>query len=147
MKHDTVTVKDKEKVILLIGKVGQGKSSVGNYLSGRSYFKVSNSSNGQTQKIKSVPVMSENDETLTVYDTPGFLDAIHHSKVATSEIKSEWSTGVHAFVWVLRSDLHDDVDRVLNKLKVGLRPSCVILAFEMQSFERVNIFKASICNI
>ncbi|PIK50940.1 putative GTPase IMAP family member 7-like [Apostichopus japonicus] len=120
MKHDTVTVKEKEKVILLIGKVGQGKSSLGNYLSGRGDFKVGHSSRGETQKIKSVSVMGEKKETLIVYDTPGFLDEKHHSKVATSEIKSEWSTGVHAFVWVLRSDLHDDVDRVLNKLKQRL---------------------------
>ncbi|XP_071829362.1 uncharacterized protein [Apostichopus japonicus] len=122
MKKHTVTGKDGKKVILLIGKVGHGKSSVGNYLTGQDLFDVSSGSDGATQKIKEgrSTVLSEKKETMIVYDTPGFLDGTKRSKVATKEIKSEWSTGVHAFVWVLNSELPDDVEKVLAKLKKKL---------------------------
>ena len=60
------------KNILLIGETGTGKSSLGNFLLGEDFFKVSNNPLSGTKEIK---VKENKKDNIFVIDTPGYQDS------------------------------------------------------------------------
>ncbi|XP_035986037.1 GTPase IMAP family member 9-like, partial [Fundulus heteroclitus] len=107
-----------ETKIVLLGKTGVGKSSLGNTILGDSLFKgllspesVTNKCNAESKYI--------NGERVTVIDTPGFFDnTLEEEKLKAEMIKciEHCSAGIHAFLIVLKVDRYTDQEKEIIKM-------------------------------
>ncbi|KAH3791676.1 GTPase IMAP family member 8-like [Dreissena polymorpha] len=112
-----------ERVVVLLGHKGKGKSSTGNTLLGREEFKLNNSmntssSNSKVEKAMCSRTVSHHELEFTVVDTPGLFNS---RNIAETALKLLEVTDLkpHVFVLVLRSDhFTDDEKYTADMLRV-----------------------------
>ncbi|KAM3857599.1 GTPase IMAP family member 7-like [Diretmus argenteus] len=96
--------------IVLLGKTGVGKSSIGNTICREDVFKIYKLSKSGTS-ICQAETKSVNRRSITVLDTPGFFDTVKSEeelKPAIVECIVECSPGPHAFLIVLKVETFTD---------------------------------------
>ncbi|KAI3898336.1 hypothetical protein MKX03_013959 [Papaver bracteatum] len=119
--HDYV-MPDAEKTLVLFGKVGNGKSAVGNSILGRKEFVSVLSASGVTTTCKLGKSRLNDDEVVNVIDTPG----IFNSSSGTENFVDEFfkcntlaKDGIDGFILVcsIRSRFSIEEEGVLHFLK------------------------------
>ncbi|CAF0822317.1 unnamed protein product [Didymodactylos carnosus] len=110
----------KEIRMILLGKIGGGKSSFGNVLIGSKVFKAAYTEDGVTKEC----VIKENrfgERLLKVVDTPGFFDLIENERKNHAEITKSLGSvapGPHAFLVVVKLGKLSPEDRACVR-KIG----------------------------
>ncbi|XP_029931570.1 GTPase IMAP family member 7-like [Myripristis murdjan] len=103
--------------IVLLGKTGAGKSSLANTIFGDTVFETSSSPNSQTSKCEAES-RSVNGRSITLIDTPGFVDTEKTEEQLREEILKcvlECSPGPHAFLIVLKVERYTDHEEAVVK--------------------------------
>ncbi|RVE55359.1 hypothetical protein OJAV_G00237160 [Oryzias javanicus] len=109
-----------ERRIVLLGKTGVGKSALANTIFGERVFKISGSSNAETNECQS-ETSEVHGRKVTIIDTPGLFD----TNKCEDDLKSEMvkcvtlsAPGVHTFVIVLRVErFTQQGNEVISKIK------------------------------
>ncbi|XP_035985802.1 GTPase IMAP family member 9-like [Fundulus heteroclitus] len=109
-----------ETKIVLLGKTGVGKSSLGNAILGDSLFKEKSSPTSETNMFNAES-KDINGERVTVIDTPGIFD----NRLKEEDLKAEMikciehcSPCIHAFLIVLKVDRYTDQEKeIIHKIK------------------------------
>ncbi|XP_071124274.1 GTPase IMAP family member 4-like [Mytilus edulis] len=108
-------MESKQSRIILFGRPGAGKSSLGNTLIGKQHFKVSSSSSNVTPSCDTVQVKTESGRNLKIVETPGISD-----RSMIDEFRNSFdflSPGPHAIIIVLMPNRFTEEDeKAVNKL-------------------------------
>ncbi|XP_063069297.1 fibronectin-like [Engraulis encrasicolus] len=119
-KMATTTFHTSERRIVLLGKTGDGKSSVGNSILEEEVFTVDSSQHGVTHQCLSHSKII-NGRKYTVIDTPGFFDSgIAEDSLIPEIVKCIFHSapGPHAFVIVLRVGRHTEHEhQTMDKIR------------------------------
>ncbi|XP_030285679.1 GTPase IMAP family member 7-like isoform X1 [Sparus aurata] len=106
--------------IVILGKTGAGKSSLANTICGKKLFKPDDTFNSGTKKCQA-KTESANGRSITLIDTPGFIDTDRSEEELTPEIVScitECAPGPHAFLIVLKVEKFTKQEEdVINQIR------------------------------
>ncbi|VDI68866.1 Hypothetical predicted protein [Mytilus galloprovincialis] len=110
---------NRPKRIVLFGRTGVGKSSVGNTLLGKDYFKTKCTASSVTQVCETAEEILESGQPLQIVDTPGIFDA--EGKNMFSEVQNVFDLlkpGPHAILIVYMPQRCSRVEDVLDLRKL-----------------------------
>ncbi|XP_029931771.1 GTPase IMAP family member 7-like [Myripristis murdjan] len=101
--------------IVLLGETRAGKSSLANTIFGETVFETASSPNSQTSICKAES-RSVNGRSITLIDTPGFVDTEKTEEQLKKEMLKcvlECAPGPHAFLIVLKVERYTDQEEVI----------------------------------
>ncbi|XP_059211565.1 GTPase IMAP family member 7-like [Centropristis striata] len=115
-----LSVSDTKRIVIL-GKTGAGKSSLANTIfREKTLFQTGDSPNSETNKCKA-ETKSVNGKSITLIDTPGFVDTKRSEEELKAEIVrciTECAPGPHVFLIVLKVDRFTKQEQdVINEIK------------------------------
>lgn len=118
--------------VILIGRVGNGKSSTGNTIIGSKCFRAVTGTKPVTQETQAKlvsTIMNEHEITITVIDTPGLMNG--KELLTFKDFISKHKRGVCVFLYVIRIGRFTDEDKrvlkhVLIQKGVGYRTGIVL---------------------
>ncbi|RUS15626.1 AIG1 family-domain-containing protein [Endogone sp. FLAS-F59071] len=117
---DLQNIQNKTPAVLLIGKTGSGKSTLGNSLCGEEVFETSDSQESCTSVCKTVP-LDIGGKIYNLIDTPGLLDTNKMSLSILLEIQSViygCRDGIQAIIFVMTAErFTNEQDRVLTLIQ------------------------------
>ncbi|XP_045919823.1 uncharacterized protein LOC123979790 isoform X1 [Micropterus dolomieu] len=117
--QETLQPDHESKRIIVLGKSGCGKSSLANTIFGEKLFTTNNSPNSGTRTCQA-ETKSVNGRSITLIETPGFLDAERSEDDMKPEIVrciTEWAPGPHAFLIVLKVEKFTEQEQaVITKI-------------------------------
>jgi len=124
--YDNPSSTAENRTIVLIGKVGSGKSSVGNCILGRKLFHVKNSISGVTNNCRDGDgqmTINNVDYLLHIVDTPGIYDPERSNDELLEEIQNFVSFrnpgyGIHLFLFIL--SFHRATEEEINSMSILL---------------------------
>ncbi|KAM3375198.1 hypothetical protein P3S68_013912 [Capsicum galapagoense] len=108
VSDDWEVVANGARTLLLIGRIGDGRSATGNSILGRKAFKSMSSFGGVTKTCEIQRTLLEDGQILDVIDTPGFEFTVESELVGNEIVKSVdlADDGIHAVLFVLSLQAH-----------------------------------------
>ncbi|KAK5618913.1 hypothetical protein CRENBAI_008485 [Crenichthys baileyi] len=101
--------------IVLLGKSGNGKSSLANTICGETIFKVKKM-NDTDSFVSEAKTKYVNDKYLTLIDTPGLFDSVRSEKEVKSEMErcfTECAPGPHVLLIVLKVEKYTEQEKAV----------------------------------